>query len=110
MEKFSRRRVVCTGMGAVTPIGNNVEDYWNALLRGESGADYITRFDASDYDTKFACEVKGFDPVALLDRRTSNRTDLFTQFALVAADEAMRDAGLTADTIDAERSGAVFGS
>jgi 3-oxoacyl-[acyl-carrier-protein] synthase II len=97
-------------MGAVTPIGNNVEEYWNALLRGESGADYITRFDAADYDTKFACEVKGFDPVALLDRRTANRTDLFTQFALVAADEAMRDAGLGPDSFDPEQAGVVFGS
>jgi 3-oxoacyl-[acyl-carrier-protein] synthase II len=97
-------------MGAVTPIGNNLEEYWNALLRGESGADYITRFDATDYDTKFACEVKGFDPVAFLDRRTANRTDLFSQFALAAADEAMRDAGLTAENIDPEMSGVVFGS
>jgi 3-oxoacyl-[acyl-carrier-protein] synthase II len=110
MEKSSQRRVVVTGLGAVTPIGNNVQDYWNGLINGVSGADYITRFDASDYDTKFACEVKNFDPVALLDRKTSNRTDLFTQFALVAANEAMADAGLSADNIDPEMSGVVFGS
>jgi 3-oxoacyl-[acyl-carrier-protein] synthase II len=110
MERFSPRRVVVTGMGAVTPIGNNTEEYWKALIEGKSGADYITRFDASDYDTKFACEVKNFDPVALLDRKTANRTDLFTQFALVVADQAMADAGLDSDTIDAERSGVVFGS
>ncbi len=110
MEKFSGRRVVVTGMGAVTPIGNTCPEYWNALLEGASGADYITRFDASDYDTTFACEVKNFDPVERLDRRTANRTDLFAQFALAAADEAMADAGLSADILDPERSGVVFGS
>jgi 3-oxoacyl-[acyl-carrier-protein] synthase II len=110
MEKFSQRRVVVTGVGAVTPIGNTVPEYWDALINGVSGADYITRFDASDYDTKFACEVKNFDPVALLDRKTANRTDLFTQFALVAADEAMRDAGLASDGVDPEMAGVVFGS
>jgi 3-oxoacyl-[acyl-carrier-protein] synthase II len=110
MEKFSGRRVVVTGMGAVTPIGNSCSEFWNGLIAGKSGADYITRFDASDYDTKFACEVKNFDPVALLDRRTANRTDLYAQFALVAADQAMADAGLTAESVDPERSGVVFGS
>jgi 3-oxoacyl-[acyl-carrier-protein] synthase II len=97
-------------MGAVTPIGNTRTEFWDALLLGKSGAGYITRFDASDYDTKFACEVKNFDAVALLDRRTANRTDLFTQFALVATDEAMTDAGLSAEQIDPELSGVVFGS
>ncbi len=110
MERSARRRVVVTGMGAVTPIGNSRPELWDALLQGKSGAAYITRFDASDYDTKFACEVKGFDPVARLDRKTANRTDLFTQFALVAANEAMADAGLTAELIDPELSGVVFGS
>lgn len=110
MERSARRRVVVTGMGAVTPIGNTRTEFWDALLLGKSGAGYITRFDASDYDTKFACEVKNFDAVALLDRRTANRTDLFTQFALVATDEAMTDAGLSAEQIDPELSGVVFGS
>lgn len=110
MEKFSGRRVVVTGLGTVTPIGNTRPEFWSALLEGKSGADYITRFDASDYDTKFACEVKDFDPVQRLDRRTANRTDLFAQFALAAADEAMADAGLTAGSLDSERSGVVFGS
>jgi 3-oxoacyl-[acyl-carrier-protein] synthase II len=104
--------VVVTGLGAVTPIGNTCAEYWSALLEGKSGADYITRFDASDYDTKFACEVKNFDPVALLDRKTANRTDMYAQFALVAADQAMADAGLNAEGAikDHERAGAIFGS
>jgi 3-oxoacyl-[acyl-carrier-protein] synthase II len=110
MGKFSDRRIVVTGMGAVTPIGNTCEEYWQGLIEGRSGAARITRFDPSDYDTKFACEVKNFDPVALLDRKTVNRTDLFTQFALVACNQAMADAGLTAENIDPERSGVIFGS
>jgi 3-oxoacyl-[acyl-carrier-protein] synthase II len=111
MEQPSpRRRVVVTGMGAVTPIGNTREEYWNALINGVSGADHITRFDPTGFVTTFACEVKNFDPVELLDRKTVNRTDLFSQFALVAVDEAMADAGLNSETVDAERSGVVFGS
>lgn len=110
MQNTGRRRVVVTGMGAVTPVGNTVQEYWDGLVAGTSGADYITRFDASDFDTQFACEVKNFDPVALLDRRTVNRTDLFSQYALVAADEAMRMAGLTLDNVDSDRTGVIFGS
>lgn len=110
MQNAGRRRVVVTGMGAVTPIGNNVEEYWNALVAGVSGADYITRFDATDFDTQFACEVKNFDPVALLDRRTVNRTDLFCQFALVAADQAMAMAGLSEENVNSDRTGVIFGS
>lgn len=110
MQNAARRRVVVTGMGAVTPVGNTVQEYWNGLVSGTSGADYITRFDASDFDTKFACEVKNFDPVALLDRRTVNRTDLFSQYALVAADEAMRMAGLSEENVDSDRTGVIFGS
>lgn len=110
MQLENGRRIVVTGMGAVTPVGNTLEDFWNALLAGVSGADYITRFDAGDYDTKFACEVKGFDAVALLDRRTVNRTDLFSQFALVATDQAMKDAGYAEARPDPERSGVIYGS
>ncbi len=111
MEKFSRnRRVVVTGIGAITPIGNTVEEYWNGLIEGKSGADYITRFDASDFKTRFACEVKGFDPNDHLDRRMVNRTDLFSQLALVATDQAMADAGVTSETVDSERTGVIFGS
>ena len=110
MQNAGRRRVVVTGMGAVTPIGNTVEEYWNGLVAGTSGADYITRFDAEGFDTQFACEVKNFDPVALLDRRTVNRTDLFCQFALVAADQAMAMAELSVDNVNSDRTGVIFGS
>lgn len=97
-------------MGAVTPIGNTCADFWGAMMEGRSGSDFITQFDAAEYDTRFACEVKNFDPVALLDRKSANRTDRYTQFALVATDEAMADAGLTAESVVPERSGAIFGS
>lgn len=87
--------VVVTGLGAVTPLGNTVPASWDALVRGVSGAAPITRFDASALATRFACEVKGFDPAALLDRKLAARTDRYAQLALVAADEALRDAALT---------------
>lgn len=105
-----RRRVVITGMGAITPIGNNLEEYWQGLIAGRSGAGPITRFDATGYETRFACEVKNFDAVAVLGRKMANRTDLFSQFALVATDEAMASAGLTAENIEPEMTGVVFGS
>ncbi len=110
MEQYNGRRVVVTGMGAVTPIGNTRREFWDAMMEGRSGSDFITQFDASDYDTKFACEVKNFDPVALLDRKTANKTDRYTQFALASTDEAMADAGLTREQVDPERSGSIFGS
>ena len=87
------KRVVVTGMGAITPLGNNVPDYWNGLINGVSGADMITLFDASKFRTKFACEVKGFDPVQHLDKKEARKIDRFTQFALVTSDQAMQDAG-----------------
>jgi len=111
MDQTSRRRrVVVTGMGAITPVGNTLEEYWQGLTSGRSGAAAISRFDATGFDTTFACEVKNFDAVAALGRKQANRTDLFAQFALVATDEAMNDAGLNADTIDPERTGVVYGS
>lgn len=104
------KRVVVTGMGALTPLGHNVPDYWNGLINGVSGADMITLFDASKFRTKFACEVKGFDPVAFLDRKEARKIDRFTQFALYASDQAMTDAGLNKDNINPDRIGVVFGS
>jgi len=104
------KRVVVTGIGALTPLGNNTRDYWNGLIGGVSGADFITLFDASKFKTRFACEVKNFDPVQFMDRKEARKIDRFTQFALVASDEAMADAGLTKDNINPDRVGVVFGS
>ncbi len=108
-----RRRVVVTGMGALTPIGLSVPDFWEALLQGKSGAAPITRFDPTPFATHFACELKGFDPLDYMDRKTARRLDPFAQYALVAADEALRDAGLDPEKLSAsekDRIGVVFGS
>jgi 3-oxoacyl-[acyl-carrier-protein] synthase II len=104
------KRVVVTGMGALTPLGNSIDEYWNGLVNGVSGADMITLFDASKFRTRFACEVKNFDPVQFLDRKEARKIDRFTQFALVASDQAMADAGLNKENINPDRIGVVFGS
>ena len=88
------KRVVVTGLGALTPIGNNISEYWNSLLAGVSGAGPITRFDASKLKTHFACEVKGFQPADHFDRKEARKYDLYSQFAIVAAREAIKDANL----------------
>lgn len=104
------KRVVITGMGALTPLGNTVDEYWNGLINGVSGAAPITLFDASKFRTKFACEVKGFDATQFLDRKEARKIDRFTQFALVASDQAVADAGLTPENINPDRIGVVLGS
>lgn len=104
------KRVVVTGMGAVTPLGNTVADYWNGLVNGVSGADMITLFDASKFKTKFACEIKGFEPTDFLDRKEARKLDRFTQTALVASDEAVKDAGINKENVDPNRTGVVFAS
>ncbi|MEY4868159.1 MAG: beta-ketoacyl-[acyl-carrier-protein] synthase [Bacteroidota bacterium] len=104
------KRVVITGLGAITPIGNTVQDYWNGLLGGVSGADRITLFDASKFKTQFACEVKGFDPVAYLDRKEARKVDRFTQLAIVSSDEAIKNAGITKDNVNPDRTGVIFSS
>jgi len=105
-----QRRVVVTGMGVITPIGLTVEEYWNNLLAGKSGAGPITYFDASAYDTKFACEVKGFDPLKYMDRKLAQRCDPFTQYALAAAEMAIQDSGLNLEKENRERIGVIVGS
>lgn len=105
-----KRRVVVTGMGAVTPLGLTVGESWKNLLAGKSGAAPITYFDASIFETRFACEVKGFDPMKYMDRKLAQRSDPFTQFALAATEMAMNDSGLELETEDRERIGAVVGS
>lgn len=104
------KRVVITGLGAITPIGNTVQDYWNGLLGGVSGADRITLFDASKFKTQFACEVKGFDPVAYLDKKEARKVDRFTQLAIVSSDEAIKNAGISKDNVNPDRTGVIFSS
>ncbi len=104
------KRVVVTGIGAITPIGNTATEYWGGLLNGVSGADRITLFDASKFKTQFACEVKGFDPVDYLDKKEARKLDRFTQLAIVASDEAIKDAGISKETVDPDRTGVIFSS
>jgi 3-oxoacyl-[acyl-carrier-protein] synthase II len=103
-------RVVVTGAGVVSPVGNNVEDCWKNLVAGVSGAGPITRFDVANFETKFACEVKDFSFEGVLDRKEAKRMDRFVQFAVVAAHEAVRNAGLDPERVDHERVGVVIGS
>ena len=88
------KRVVVTGLGALTPVGNNVSDFWNNLINGVSGAGLITHFDASKFKTQFACEVKNFNPTDFIDRKEVRKMDLYTQYAITAAKEAVADAGI----------------
>lgn len=104
------RRVVITGLGALTPLGNNVAGFWEGLSKGVSGAAPITRFDPENFRTKFACEVKNFDPLDFIDRKEARRMDPFTQYALVVADEAVQDAGIDSDDLDKGRIGVIWGS
>lgn len=104
------KRVVVTGMGCLTPLGNNINDYWNGLINGVSGADFITQFDASKFKTKFACELKNFDPTNYLDRKEARKLDRFTQTALIASDQAISDAGISKENVDVDRTGVIFGS
>jgi 3-oxoacyl-[acyl-carrier-protein] synthase II len=104
------KRVVVTGIGALTPIGNNVEEYWNALVTGVSGAAPITLFDASKFKTKFACEIKNFDPHLYLDKKEARKLDRFAQLGVAVSDQAMQDAGLNKDNINPDRIGVVFAS
>ncbi|MCS6790616.1 MAG: beta-ketoacyl-ACP synthase II [Bacteroidia bacterium] len=104
------RRVVVTGLGALTPIGLDTPTYWENLLKGVSGADFITKFDASRFRTRFACELKGFDPANYIDRRELRKMDSFAHYAIVASDEAIRDAGLEKAPIDKDSVGVIFAS
>ncbi|MGB2444792.1 MAG: beta-ketoacyl-ACP synthase II [Schleiferiaceae bacterium] len=107
---MSLKRVVVTGLGALTPVGNTAEETWNNLLAGASGAGPITRFDSSLFKTHFACEVKDFQPNDLLDRKEARRMDRFTQFGVVVANEAIADSGLDFDKEDLDRIGVIWGS
>ena len=104
------RRVVVTGLGALTPIGNSVPSYWEGLVSGKSGAAPITYFDASEFKTQFACELKGFNALDHFDRKEARKQDRFTQYAMVSSDEAIADAGLNETTIDKDRVGVIWGA
>jgi 3-oxoacyl-[acyl-carrier-protein] synthase II len=103
------RRVVVTGLGALTPIGNTLQDYWDGLSNGVSGSALTTQFDTSKFKTRFACEVKNFDPTQFIDKKEARRMDRFTQFAVVTSDEAIKDAGLD-DSINKDRVGVIWGT
>ncbi len=104
------KRVVVTGMGAITPIGNTLEEYWNALVAGTSGAGLITHFDTSNYKVKFACEVKNFDALNFLDRKEARKMDPFTHYALVSADQAIADSGILQQSFNPDRIGVIWGA
>ena len=110
MSKYNYPKIVVTGLGTVNPIGNNVEETWQSLITGKSGAGPITHFDTTDFETKFACEVKGFDPLAYINRKDVQKMDLFTQYAFASAAMAIEDSGLNFDAEDKERIGVIIGS
>ena len=104
------KRVVVSGLGALTPIGNDIKSYWNGLKSGLSGADKITYFDTSKFKTQFACELKGYDPMDFFDRKEGRKLDKFSQYAIVSSDEAINDSGLNNEGIDKGRVGVIWGS
>ena len=104
------RRVVVTGLGAITPVGKNLHEYWEGLINGISGSEMITRFDTEKFKTKFACEIKDYDSSKYFDRKEANKLDLFAQYALIASDEAIADSGLLLDKINKERVGVIWAS
>jgi 3-oxoacyl-[acyl-carrier-protein] synthase II len=113
MTLTNNRRVVVTGMGAVTPIGLSVDEFWNSMMESKSGSDLITHFDTSRVETKFACELKGFDPANYMDKKNARRLDLFSQYALAAAKMAIEDSGLNPENMtveEKETTGVIFGS
>lgn len=102
------KRAVITGLGAVTPIGNNVSDFWESLIKGKSGASAITKFDTTNHKTKFACEVKDFDPLQYITKQDVRKMDLYTQYALAATDECMKDSGLNLETCNLNKVGVIM--
>jgi 3-oxoacyl-[acyl-carrier-protein] synthase II len=105
-----KKRVVVTGIGAITPVGNTIEQYWNALVEGTSGISRISHFDASDYKTQIAGEVKNFDPTQYMDKKEAKRLDRFTQFGVAAAHDALKDSEIDVESTDMNRFGAILGS
>jgi 3-oxoacyl-[acyl-carrier-protein] synthase II len=104
------KRVVVTGLGAITPIGNNIPSFWENLINGKSGAAPIKKFDASKFKTQFACEIKDYDPEKYFDRKEARKLDLYAQYALIAADEAIKDSKLDLENINCDKAGVIWGS
>lgn len=107
---MSLKRVVVTGLGALTPLGNTVREYWDGLAAGKSGAAPIARFDAEKFKTRFACEIKGLNVEDFLDRKEARKMDPYTQYAMIVAEQAMQDSGLDLEKIDTDRAGVIWGS
>jgi len=107
---MSFKRVVVTGIGALTPIGNTAPEYWEGLKNGVSGSDYITKFDAEKFRTRFACEIKNFDVNNFIPRQEARKMDAFAQYAIVASDEAIKDSGLDLEKVDKNKIGVIWGS
>jgi 3-oxoacyl-[acyl-carrier-protein] synthase II len=105
---MNQRRVVVTGLGALTPLGNSVSEFWNNLIDGKSGAAPITRFDSTKFKTRFACEVKNYDPLNYFEKQEVRKMDPFTQYALITATEAIKDSALNLDVIDKTRVGVIW--
>ncbi len=104
------KRVVVTGMGAITPLGNSITEFWNNLRNGVSGCSMITNFDAAKFKTRFACEIKNFEPTNFLDKKEARKLDRFTQTAVIASDQAVQDAGIDRDNVNVDRVGVIFAS
>ena len=105
-----KRRVVITGLGALSPIGNNVNDFWSAIKAGKSGAAPITKFDTEKFKVSFACELKGYDPLQFFDSKEVRKYDLFSQYALVAVAEAVEQANIDFESLNRDRIGVIWGS
>ena len=107
---MQQRRVVVTGLGALSPLGNTVDEFWNNLINAKSGSALITRFDTTKFKTKFACELKGYDPLNYFEKSEVRKLDPFAQYALVSSDQAIKDSGLDLNAIDKTRVGVIWGS
>src|SRR4051812_5261801 len=107
---MQQKRVVVTGLGALTPLGNSIDEFWNNLVAGKSGAAAITKFDTTKFNTKFACEIKNFDPLNHFEKGEVRKIDPFTQYALVSTAEALKDSNLDLNKVDKTRVGVIWGS
>jgi 3-oxoacyl-[acyl-carrier-protein] synthase II len=113
MSEYSNRRVVVTGIGTVNPLGLSVDEFWNSMMEGKSGCDFIKAFDTSRVKTKFACELKGFDSSNFMDKKSARRLDAYAQYAMASTVQAINDSGIKTDSLseyEKSRIGVIFGS